>query len=106
MVKAHCLSVRVRDQAWRRRTCLPIQIGESSRGVASSFCDSLGKYLRSYFVMWQRKLSQIKSKNSLEKLLCFNCAFLFWNDLRDLADEMFSLKASFQTSVVANIKLD
>ena len=56
--------------------------------------------------MWQRKLSQIKSKNSLEKLLGFNCAFLVWNDLRDLADEMFSLKASFQTSVVANIKLD
>ena len=23
MVKAHCLSVKVRDQAWRRRTCLP-----------------------------------------------------------------------------------
>lgn len=56
--------------------------------------------------MWQRKLSQIKSKNSLEKLLSFNCACLVWNDLRNLADEMFSYKASFQTSVVANIKLD
>ena len=56
--------------------------------------------------MWQRKLSQIQSKNSLEKLLSFNCVSLVWNEVRNLADEMLSLKASFQTSVVANIKLD
>lgn len=40
--------------------------------------------------MWQRKLSQIKSKSSLKKLLSFNSASLVWNEIRNLADEMFS----------------
>lgn len=53
-----------------------------------------------------KKIKPNKVEEFSRKLLSFNCACLVWNDLRNLADEMFSYKASFQTSVVANIKLD
>ena len=49
-----------------------------------------------------KKIKPNKVEEFSRKLLSFNCACLVWN----LADEMFSYKASFQTSVVANIKLD